>query len=428
MIGPDIDKKRKILFIHHGSIRGGAPLSLMSLLKHLDRSRYEPTVCSSENDAEVMEFFSNNNFTTCACRLRRFAHTTGGSYSLTKPSGWMQLACWALDYRAASFRLEKKLQELKPDLVHFNSLTLAPYARVPARMGIPNVVHVRESVLSGSFGIRRSWLMRQLNLFADRIIAICQDNLDRLRLDDGRGQVIYNPIDFGKFDATIDKKAARAALGIAPGAKVALFAGGSVQDVKGVREYLDAMGRVKASEPQAVCLMPSFVPPLPPAERVWTLRRRIGWLLGIYRSNDRLARSIERGDLCGSMICSPFTHEIEHWIAASDVVCAPHILPHFSRTVVEAWAMKKPVVAFRVGGIEEVVSHGENGLLVEVGDVAGLAEAIQELFANEERCRRLGDNGFLQARDLFAAEMSAAQVEGVYEELFSGRERGQVRA
>ena len=86
--------------------------------------------------------------------------------------------------------------------------------------------------------------------------------------------------------------------------------------------------------------------------------------------------------------------------------------------------MKKPVVAFRVGGIEEVVDHRGNGLLVEVGDVAGLAEAIQELFANEEQCRRLGESGWLQARSLFAAEMSAAQVTDVYEEMLFDHQTG----
>jgi glycosyltransferase involved in cell wall biosynthesis len=392
-------------------------LSLLSLLSHLDCSRYEPIVCSSEGDSEVVELFSKNNFATCDCRLQRFAHTTGGSYNMVRPSGWYQIVYWIRDYRSASVRLEKLLRDLQPDLVHFNSLTLAPYTHVPARMKIPNVVHVRESVVQGIFGIRRTWLTRHLNRYASRVIAICRDNLGRLELDPGRGQVIYNPIDFRKFDATIDKQEARSALGIAPDAKVALFAGGSVPDAKGLREYLEAMGRVIERDSRAVCLMPSFVPPLSPANRVWNYRRRVGWLMGIYRKNDSLARCIERGALGSSIVCSSFTFDIEQWIAASDVICAPHILPHFSRTVVEAGAMKKPVIAFRVGGIEEVVDHWSNGLLVEIGDVAGLAGAILQLFANEEECRRMGENGWQQARNLFDAESSAAQVADVYKEL-----------
>lgn len=399
-------------------------MSLLSLINYLDHSCYEPIVCSSEDDVEVIDLFARHNYATCACRLSRFAHTTGGSYNLLKASGWRQLADWIKDYRSASLHLENLLRDLQPDLVHFNSLTLAPYADVPARLGIPNVVHVRESVVHGVFGLRRTWLNRQLNRYASRVISICRDNLDRLQLDVGHGQVIYNPIDFNKFDATIDKQAARAALGIAPDAKVALFAGGSVPDAKGLREYLEAMGRVKKHEPRTVCLMPSFVPPLSPHDRVWTFKRRIGWILGIYRKQDRLFRQMEKNRLLDSIVQSDFTYEIERWIAASDVVCAPHMLPHFSRTVIEAGAMKKPVVAFRVGGIEEVVAHRGNGLVAEVGDVAGLAEAIQELFANEDECGRLGESGWQQARRLFTAEMSTSQIAAVYEELLSDSDTG----
>jgi len=71
-----------------------------------------------------------------------------------------------------------------------------------------------------------------------------------------------------------------------------------------------------------------------------------------------------------------------------------------------------------------VVDHRGNGLLVEVGDVAGLAGAIQELFAGEEQCRRLGESGWQQARSLFAAEMSAAQVTDVYEEMLFDHQTG----
>jgi len=102
-------------------------------------------------------------------------------------------------------------------------------------------------------------------------------------------------------------------------------------------------------------------------------------------------------------------------MAASDVICVPHILPHFSRTVIEAGAMKKPVVASQIGGIEEVVKHGINGLLIKIGDANSLADATLELLNNEDECRRMGENGWKQAKRLFAADHSAAQVANIYE-------------
>jgi glycosyltransferase involved in cell wall biosynthesis len=62
---------------------------------------------------------------------------------------------------------------------------------------------------------------------------------------------------------------------------------------------------------------------------------------------------------------------------------------NFPHTVVEALAVGTPVIATRVGGVAEVVRDGENGLLVEAGDVAALAEAVRRFFADEALRDRL---------------------------------------
>jgi glycosyltransferase involved in cell wall biosynthesis len=54
---------------------------------------------------------------------------------------------------------------------------------------------------------------------------------------------------------------------------------------------------------------------------------------------------------------------------------------NFPHTVVEALAVGTPVIATRVGGIEEVVRDGQNGLLVDPGDTGALAAAIERFFA-----------------------------------------------
>ncbi len=61
----------------------------------------------------------------------------------------------------------------------------------------------------------------------------------------------------------------------------------------------------------------------------------------------------------------------------ADVVVSASLKPEpFGRSVIEAQAMGRPVVAFDHGGAAETVQHGQTGFLVPPGDVAGLAEAI----------------------------------------------------
>jgi glycosyltransferase involved in cell wall biosynthesis len=65
---------------------------------------------------------------------------------------------------------------------------------------------------------------------------------------------------------------------------------------------------------------------------------------------------------------------------------------NFPHTVVEALAVGTPVIATRTGGVTEVVRDGENGLVVEPGDVDALTEAIKRFFAEADLQARLRAN------------------------------------
>jgi glycosyltransferase involved in cell wall biosynthesis len=85
---------------------------------------------------------------------------------------------------------------------------------------------------------------------------------------------------------------------------------------------------------------------------------------------------------------------------------------NFPHTVVEALAVGTPVIATRTGGVAEVVRDGENGLLVEPGDVAALAVAIDRFFADGELAARLRANAAPSV-----AEYAAERVYGRLEEI-----------
>jgi glycosyltransferase involved in cell wall biosynthesis len=86
-------------------------------------------------------------------------------------------------------------------------------------------------------------------------------------------------------------------------------------------------------------------------------------------------------------------NEVPDFYAALDVFAMPSRTDSFGIVYLEAWASGKPVVAAHAGGVPEVVSHGENGLLVPFGDVPALAEALALLVDDRDLARRLGDSG-----------------------------------
>jgi glycosyltransferase involved in cell wall biosynthesis len=108
----------------------------------------------------------------------------------------------------------------------------------------------------------------------------------------------------------------------------------------------------------------------------------------------------------------PNVHE---YLQASDVFVLPTEDDAFPLALIEAMACGLPVVSTRVGGIPEIVSHGETGLLVQGGDAHELYDTLQRVLANEPMAASLGR----AARRTVEARYSRETVASRYTELFS---------
>ncbi len=100
----------------------------------------------------------------------------------------------------------------------------------------------------------------------------------------------------------------------------------------------------------------------------------------------------------------------------ASVFVMPSLMEAFGMTLLEAMASNTPVVATRVGGIPELVRHGENGLLVEPSDSRGLANSLLEILENSDLAKRLGEGGMETARR-FGIEQMLSCTYRVYESL-----------
>lgn len=105
--------------------------------------------------------------------------------------------------------------------------------------------------------------------------------------------------------------------------------------------------------------------------------------------------------------------------ALANVVVVPSLRPEpFGRVVVEAQAMRKPVIVAAHGAAMETVRHGETGLLVPPGDVAALAEMLAAvLSADEEQIRAMGEHARASVLDSYTTEAMQNATLRVYDEL-----------
>lgn len=100
-------------------------------------------------------------------------------------------------------------------------------------------------------------------------------------------------------------------------------------------------------------------------------------------------------------------HEV---LASATIVCLPSYREGLPKVLVEAAACGRPIVASDIAGCREVVTHGENGLLVPVGDVAALAEAIRTLLRSPDLRTRFGMAGRLRAEREFSVGAIVART------------------
>lgn len=94
------------------------------------------------------------------------------------------------------------------------------------------------------------------------------------------------------------------------------------------------------------------------------------------------------------------------YLAAFDVFAYPSLHEGLGSILLDAMQCGLPIVATRAGGIPELVTHEDNGLLVDVGDVDALVVALERLLADGSLRWRLGDAGRARARDYTPAAMA----------------------
>ena len=109
---------------------------------------------------------------------------------------------------------------------------------------------------------------------------------------------------------------------------------------------------------------------------------------------------------------------VSELMACMDIVVVPSVPEPFGLVVLEAMMMKKPVIAFNVGGPSEIIQHGETGILVSEIKSEALGDEIGVLSTDPLMRDRMGLNGRELLNSNFTCSVQAKNIESVLENLF----------
>ena len=366
----------RVLYIDHAEALGGAEHSLLLLLKHLDRERFQPLLaCNHGPLAEAAVALDVPVFPVEMPRIRG------------EPLGPLRLLRGGL-------ALAKVIRRRRVDIVHSNVMRASFYAALAAKLSRqPLVWHVRDIHPPSE-----RWYARLMCRLSRRVIAISQAVAAPLPCP-AKAAVVYNGLDLEEYPTGLDGAAVRAELGLPANAPLAGIVG-RLRAWKGQDRFLRAAAMVAQQLPQA---------------RFLVIGGSIFAGSEAYEAGLRQL-AVELG-LAERVIFTGQRDDLPRLLAALDVLVHCSEAEPFGRVLIEGMAARRPLVAFADGAVPEIVLHGETGLLVEPGDELALAAAMIELLSDQERARRLGAAGRLRVERYFTAAQTARSVEAVYSHL-----------
>ncbi len=381
--------KVNILYVNHTGEIGGAEVSLLLLLKNLNRALYQPVViCPLKGSlarelAEISVTFEEIDF-----------------HQVRRTLNPVRLLIAIFFFFRHMIRIFQIVRSKNIKLVHANSLKSAIISGLSARLAnVPLVWHVRDFLPVGFF---RQLFTRLAYLLATKVIVNSKavGGIFRFIQKDPNEKVkiIYNCIDPDLYNPDVDGNDLRRELNIGTNIVLIGFIG-RVHPEKGIEYLIRAVREVIKIVPEVRFLIVGDT------------------ALGKEEYQKRMRDLSADLGLADRILFLGYRKEVVKIIAALDILVLPSLREPFGLVSLEAMAMKKPVVATNTGGSPEVVIDGKTGLLVPPRDSCALSSAIIKLLKDKELARRMGATGRKRVMNFFSPESTISSVQEMYNKI-----------
>ena len=370
----DDDKKFNILYLHNESIMGGAEISLLNLVKRLDKQLFTPHFACSKEGPFIDE-------------LRNI--------KISPDFVQFPGIRWPNPIRICNTirNLTNIIKKKQIDLIHSNQPRSNLFGAIAAKINSVPIVWHERCLERGRFDSD--------NIFSslpDRII--CNSDAARNRFTkekiDAKIRTIINGVDLSEFDPESNGSVIRKEFNIDKDELV-----------------IGTVGRID-SEKGYECFLES-------ARIILQDIEKVHFLVVGEASNPSFQKSLykmsEEKGIDKKTTFTGYRRDIPQLLANMDVVVLPSEIDACSRVLFESMAMQKPLVAANAGGTPEIVQDGITGLLVKPRDSSEMAKCILKLLHNKSLSEQYGKAGRKRVEEMFTIERNIKETESVYLEL-----------
>jgi len=370
--------KYKILCTLNQARVAGTEKHLLIILKNLNRDLFEPAVlCFS--DGPLIELLREQGIKAWALQRERF-----------------------LDYSTAK-KTYRLIKENKFDLLHSHC---GQFACIIAKLaGVPYLIETRHGLYLNfdqldKVNFLRSLINKNKAKFVDMTITV--NKIDKKILSEKFGapenkiREVANGLDLEEIKSLKIAAQIKNELQIAPGCNIV----GTVArftEQKGLKYFVEAAKLIKEQIPNC-----KFI------------------IVGDGELKNSLIKFAQNIGIYQEIIFTGYRVDAVSILSIFDIFVLPSLWEGMPYTILEAMALKKPVVATNVFGNSEIVLNGKTGNLVSPRDSFAISKAVIALLKNKEKAKKMGENGFHRIKTDFSGKKMTEKIEHIYLELLNG--------
>ncbi len=378
--------KINLLFIIAKLELGGAQKQLLSLISHLDKSKYNIYLFTAKNGL-----------------LMKDALSLGDTRVI--PSKFLERPVNLLNDFLAFIEVCFFIKNNNIDILHTHGSKAGILGRFAGKCtGVKALLH---TVHGWSFNDYQPFFLRLLFIwfeklcarFSDRIIVVCEhdkkEGLNKRIGSNSQYCVIHYGINHLEFQ----------------GKDI------NLKGELGIDNHDLVVGMVACFKPQKSPL--DFIEVARRVSRIVPESRFL--LIGDGVLRKKIEAQIVKLGLSKRVILTGWRNDIPRIIFSMDVFVLTSLWEGVPISVLEAMAASKPVVVTNTGGIEEVISDEVNGYLVSIKDTTRLSEKIIVLLGNEELREQTGQNARRSLDGRFRVENMARDTSVLYEVILNSK-------
>lgn len=376
---------KNILFIHQSADLYGSDKTLLILLQHLDRSKFNPIVIIPVDGPLNSELNKIDVEVHIAPVLKLYRN-------IFKPKNILKFFS---EYKRAVKFLDSLNEKHHFDIIYSNTLAVLLGMIYAKKRNIRHIWHVHEIIVHPK--IIANTFPKLLHKYTDVIVCnseATQENLiQRTPCIKTKSIVIHNGVEIQDQDKN-------AVLKEDFGFKdndIVITLVGRINRLKGHKLVLTVFLKYFSTQDNIKLLFVGSP------------------VHGQENYLDEVEKIIEENHIDDKVKICSFTKNLNEIWKITDIALMPSTeAESFGLVAVEAMLAKKPVIGSNHGGVTEIIVQNETGLLFEPNNDKALYEAIQQLIIDSDKRRSMGEKGFLRAKEIFSVESYIQKFENLF--------------